>query len=109
MRNADEDFGVKHPIILPSFHHVTQLLIEDRHLVMGHFGMTITWMSLRQKHWVIKGAAAVRKMVGKCLFCRKRIASVRKQLMADLPKGRLGSNNPPFYITGVDYFSPFRD
>ena len=27
--------------------------------------------------------------------------------MADLPEGKLSSNNPPFYITGVDYFDPF--
>ena len=107
LRNADEDFGVKHPIILPSSHHVTRLLIENHHRAMGHSGMTITWTSLRQKYWVIKGAEAVRKVLGKCLFCRKRNASVGKQLMADLPEGRLSTNNPPFYITGVDYFGPF--
>jgi len=87
LKNADEEFDVKHPIILPSSHHVTRLLIEDHHQVMGYSGMAITWTSLRQQYWVIRGAATVRKVLGKCLFCRKRNASVGKQLMADLPEG----------------------
>ena len=107
LRNARENFDVKHPIILPSSHHVTRLLIEDHHCLMGHSGMASTWTSLRQRFWIIKGAATVRKILGKCLFCRKRNASPGKQIMADLPEGRLSVNNPVFYVTGVDYFGPF--
>ena len=107
LRNARENFDVKHPIILPSSHHVTRLLIEDHHCLMGHSGMASTWTSLRQRFWIIKGAATVRKILGKCLFCRKRNASPEKQITADLPEGRLSVNNPVFYVTGVDYFGPF--
>ena len=107
LRNARENFDVKHPIILPSSHHVTRLLIEDHHRLMGHSGMASTWTSLRQRFWIVKGAATVRKILGKCLFCRKRNASPGKQIMADLPEGRLSVNNPVFYVTGVDYFGPF--
>ena len=107
LRNARENFDVKHPIILPSSHHVTRLLIEDHHCLMGHYGMASTWTSLRQRFWIIKGAATVRKILRKCLFCRKRNASPGKQIMADLPEGRLSVNNPVFYVTGVDYFGPF--
>jgi len=49
LKNADEEFDVKHPMILPSSYHVTWLLIEDHHRVMGHSGMAITWTSLRLK------------------------------------------------------------
>ena len=107
LRNARENFDVKHPIILPSSHHVTRLLIEDHYCLMEHSGMASTWTSLRQRFWIIKGAATVRKILRKCLFCRKRNASPGKQIMADLPEGRLSVNNPVFYVTGVDYFGPF--
>ena len=107
LRNARENFDVKHSIILPSSHHVTRLLIEDHHCLMGHSGMASTWTSLRQRFWIIKGAATVRKISRKCLFCRKRNASPGKQIMADLPEGRLSVNNPVFYVTGVDYFGSF--
>jgi len=39
LKNADEEFDVKHPIILPSSHHVTRLLIENHYQVnelLGH-------------------------------------------------------------------------
>ena len=75
LRNARENFDVKHPIISPSSHHVTRLLIEDHHRLMGHSGMASTWTSLRQRFWIVKGAATVRKILGKCLFCRKGNAS----------------------------------
>ena len=107
LRNARENFDVKHPIILSSSHHVTRLLIEDHHRLMGHSGMASTWTSLRQRFWIVKGAATVRRILGKCLFCRKRNASPGKQIMANLLEGRLSVNNPVFYITGVDYFGPF--
>ena len=38
VRNADEDFGVKHTIILLSSHHVPRLLTEDHHRVMVILG-----------------------------------------------------------------------
>ena len=107
LRNARKNFDVKHPIIVPSSHHVTRLLIEDHHRLMGHSGMASTWTSLRQKFCIVKGAATVRKILGKCLFCRKRNASPGKQIMADLPEGRLSVNNPVFNVTGVDYFGSF--
>ena len=36
LKNARENFDVKHPIILPSSHYVTSLLFQDHHRSMGH-------------------------------------------------------------------------
>ena len=58
---------------------------------MGH-----TWASLRQSYWIVKGSVTVRRVIGNCVFCKKRIASVGQQLMADLLLGRLQVNEPPF-------------
>ena len=100
-------FSRKHPIILPCDRHVTHLIIEDQRQRTGHCGMANTWTQLRQTYWIVKGAATVRKVLGKCVFCRRRNAKLSLQVMSDLPAERLTRNKPPFYFTGVDFFGPF--
>ena len=106
LRNAPVSLDSKFPIILPSDSHFTELVILDHHAKVGHSGMGHTWSSLRQKFWIIKGSTAVRRVIGKCLFCRKRNASLGFQLMADLPPGRLQLDKPVFSHVGIDYFGP---
>ena len=95
LTNAPLSFSARHPIIMPNDHHVTRLL-EDYHRRMGHQGMSSTWTALRQSFWILKGAATVRNVLGKCLFCRRRNARPGVQMMTDLPKERLTPNKPPF-------------
>ena len=104
---SPENFDIKHPVILPSEGHATRLLIEHHHREMGHCGMSHTWTSLRQVYWILRGAATVRRVLNQCLLCKKRNLCLGRQLMADLPSGRVTSDNPPFHHTGVDYFGPF--
>ncbi|XP_054752108.2 uncharacterized protein LOC129257739 [Lytechinus pictus] len=104
--NAPIDFEAKHPIILPSSHHVTTLLILHYHLIVGHSGAGLTWSSLREKYWIIKGGATVRKVIGKCFDCRKRNAPRLQQMMSELPAERVTPEKPPFTYVGVDYFGP---
>ena len=106
LRNAPVGLDSKYPIILPSDSHFTELVILDHHTKVGHSGMGHTWSSLRQKFWIIKGSTTVRRVIGKCLFCRKRNASLGSQLMADLPPGRLQLDKPVFSHVGIDYFGP---
>jgi len=97
----------RHLTIMPNDHHVTRLLIEAYQQRMGHQGMSSTWTTLRQSCWILKDAATVRKVLGKCFFSRRRNARPGVQMMAGLPEERLIPNKPPFYLTGVDYFRPF--
>ena len=101
---ADE---VKHPVILPPDHHVTTVLITHYHHKVGHSGAGMTWAALRERFWIIRGGATVRKVLARCFKCRKRNAKRGEQLMADLPAERATSDKPPFTNTGVDYFGPF--
>ena len=104
LQRSSHDFDVKHSIIMPSDSHVTRLLIEDQHRRIGHGGSSHTWTTLRQRYWIVKGAATICKVLGHCLFCKRRNSSFGKQFIADLPLCRVTSGNPPFYFTGVDYF-----
>ena len=96
---APVDFSVRHPVILPSDSHFTALLILHHHQLVGHSGIGHMWASLRQSYWIVKGSVTVRRVIGNCVFCKKRNAPVGQQLMADLPLGRLQVNEPLVPVT----------
>ena len=104
LERAPVQYGNKHPVILPNYSPLTDLFIYRHHLEVGHSGVGHTWTSLRQQYWIIKGSSAVRRVIGNCILCKKRNASVCKQIMADLPECRLQPDSPPFTHVGVDYF-----
>ena len=107
LEKAPISWETKHPIILPSKSPLGKLLTFRCHQKAGHSGMGHTWALLRQHFWVIKGAATVRQVIGKCVLCRKHNAKAGEQLMANLPEGRLKVNSPPFAHVGIDYFGLF--
>ena len=107
LQNAPVSFDLKHPIILPHSHHVTDLIIRHHHDELHHVGASHTWTALRQRFGVIKGGVAVRRVLGQCVLCRKRGARVGQQLMADLPRERTAAHQPPFSHVGVNFFGPF--
>ena len=57
-------------MILPSKHHVTDLVIRDCHEREGHVGAGQVLASVREKFWILRGHAAVRRVIEKCLKCR---------------------------------------
>ncbi len=98
--------STKHPVILPKDSHVTHLIIQETHNKLAHAGRNHVLAKLRETYWVIHGNATVRKMIAKCVTCRRLRMPVSGQKMADLPPERC-SDAPPFTYTGVDLFGPF--
>ena len=94
-------------MILPYKHYVTDLIIYYYHDKVGHMGSNVVLSEIREKFWVIKGHAAVRRIISKCIICRKNRGKVVGQKMADLPIDRTKSDVAPFYVTGIDCFGPF--
>ena len=97
LRPAQASFDSKHQIILP----------KNDHLISGHSSREYVLSLLRKQFWVIKGSSAVRRILSKCVSCRRRQAPVLEQKMADLPEDRLTPDQPPFTAVGVDCFGPF--
>lgn len=106
LANAPVSDAAKHPVILPQHHHITDLIIWDLHEQTGHSGIERVLAEARQSVWIVKGRGAVKRVLRKCLPCKRRKASVSTQLMADLPEDRVTPDEPPFARTGVDYFGP---
>ena len=107
LNHADLHFQMKHPIILPSNHHVTDLIIRHYHAMTGHTGSERVLAETRQMFWIVKGRAMVRRVLSKCITCKKLRAQPVSQFMGDLPKDRVTPNEAPFTRVGVDYFGPF--
>ena len=106
LQNSPLDYQSKHQLLLPHKHHVTKLLIMDVHESVGHLGQEYVLTSLRQRFWIVKGRAAVRKVLSGCLTCGKQNSLRGTQIMGELPRDRLTPGDPPFSYVRIDYFGP---
>ncbi|XP_078495514.1 uncharacterized protein LOC144750757 [Ciona intestinalis] len=106
LNRAPVVYDLRHPAVIPQRSQFTELLIKDHHFKVGHSGMGHTWASLRQRYWIVKGGAAVRHVLGKCLPCRRRNSKPGEQMMAELPESRMQINEAAFSHVGIDYFGP---
>ena len=98
--------NLKHQIILPRHHPVTDLLILLYHKSNHHCGRDQTLALLRERYWIVKAKSIIRKVLSTCLLCKHARSMPKPQLMGNLPKERIAVFKPPFTITGVDCFGP---
>ena len=106
LQHSSLPFEARHPAILPSKSHVTDILIQHIHQTEGHQGRQHVLACLRERYWVIKANSAVRRTLSNCVQCRRLQGRPLKQEMADLPADRVTSDFPPFSFVGVDCFGP---
>lgn len=97
----------KQPVILPKQSHVASLVLRHVHELTAHAGRNHMMAKLREKFWIPGAGGAIRKLLAKCITCRRLHGTAGKQLMADLPECRLLPDDPPFTRVGMDYFGPF--
>ena len=109
LQHADHPYESKHPVVLPKKHPVTYLVIKGVDEGLEHESgeeHVLTW--LRCRFWVIRGRAAVRKVINHCQMCRSCFnAKPFRQMMAPLPKSRVTSTLRAFKRVGVDFGSPY--
>ena len=106
MENAELTEATRYPILLPSSDRFTDLVIEDSHTRILHSGVSQTLSSIRMKYWIIRGRATVKKVLRKCVLCKRLEGGPYKMPpMAPLTKTRV-SEAIPFSRTGLDYLGP---
>ena len=105
LNNSQLGLDSKHPIILPKYSPLSNLLITDSHLKTLHGGTQITLTHIRQSYWIIGGRAPVRSHILKCVKCYRYRGERAQQLMGQLPATRVTASRP-FLNTGVDYAGP---
>ncbi|XP_072041348.1 uncharacterized protein [Amphiura filiformis] len=96
----------KYPVILPRNSYVSELILRQIHESTGHCGRNHMLANLQQHYWILGANSAARKLINRCIICRKQRAKRQVQKMADLPEDRLQPEEPPFTRVGMDFFGP---
>ena len=96
----------KHPIVLPTRHPLTRLVVLDGHCNNEHVGVQHTLLYTKKRYWIVKGTWSVKKYLKDCMRCAIEHARPIRQLMADLPIDRVSSCSKAFEVSGMDYFGP---
>ena len=79
----------KQQIVLPKEDHVTRLIIDNYNKACWHSGREHVLASVRQKFWITQGSSTVRRVLEKCVSCRRGQAQLCQQKMADLLESRV--------------------
>ncbi|XP_011858180.1 PREDICTED: uncharacterized protein LOC105555749 [Vollenhovia emeryi] len=95
----------KHPLVIPSEHHLTRLINMDRHVRLFHAGLAATLAAVRCEFWPISGMSTVKRYLAKCVVCRKAQPKPYQQIMGQLPEARVQISRP-FAKVGLDYCGP---
>ena len=101
LQNSSLPVSAKHPILLPTKHPVTDLLILSCHSKEGHMGSSHVLNALSEEFWILQGKSTVKKDLGLCYACKYWKAGAGNQQMAPLPVHRV-TPNPPFTACGTD-------
>ncbi|XP_053686396.1 uncharacterized protein LOC128735940 [Sabethes cyaneus] len=99
-------FDVKHPVILPKNHAVTDKLILFYHEKLGHGNRETVFNELRQRFHIPKLRSAIAKVAKCCMWCRVNRCQPQVPMMAPLPVQRVTPRLRPFSSVGVDYLGP---
>ncbi|XP_048585406.1 uncharacterized protein LOC125568078 [Nematostella vectensis] len=104
--NSELATDARMPIILPRDHRLTELVILDCHSKLHHSGVSGTLAQLRTRFWVPKGRQVVKKIVHRCVTCKKLEGrAYATPPVADLPGFRV-TQAEPFSKVGVDFTGP---
>ena len=104
--NAELPTSTVNPILLPRDDYFTELIIRDIHTDTLHAGTSQTLLSIRQSYWIPQGRITVRKILKRCVICKKIEGGPYKTpRFPDFPAERVRKAKP-FSYSGVDYFGP---
>jgi hypothetical protein len=95
----------KRPLLLPSKHPLTQLLVREYHRQATHSGPKTTFALMARRYSLL--LSALKNVTYKCQHCRERTPVPVKYPQAALHKNRLQAWTYVFHDTGMDHFGPF--
>ena len=105
MENADVAYETRFPILLRDGHFLT-LLIRQCHEEVMHGGTEATLNKLRNRFWVVRGRQVVKRIVSRCITCRRHQAKPALPPPSPaLPVYRVAADFS-FQFTGTDFAGP---
>ena len=105
LKHSDSEFDNRYPIILPKEHRLTELIVRKCQEEV-HSGVRATLCRLRTKYWVVRGRQMVKRILGKCVTCKRLEGkSYSRAPQADMPEFRVRQAGP-FSQVGIDFAGP---
>ena len=95
-----------HPVILAAADHLTIILFDYYHLLLGHCGPSTLLTHSANIYHVLGGRTLSRTVCSRCVTCRKQAARASSQLLGQLPPFRVEPQHV-FLNTGMDFCGPF--
>ncbi len=106
LANADLPYDEKFPKLLPSYHKLTELIIQHTHKQACHSGANHTLSKIREKYWIPNGKVVTKNAIKNCVLCKRHQGLPYAIPPAPpLPKERLTEGHPFSYI-GIDHMGP---
>ena len=106
LSQADLRYAGKYPAIIPRENKLTDLIVRDCHSSVYHCGIKDTLAELRTDFWIVRGRQYVKKVLSKCVVCRRLEGkSFNQPATSDLPDFRL-QETLAFTTAGIDYAGP---
>lgn len=99
-------YDQRNPIILPSKHPITRLIIHDVHVKYWHANYNTVLNELRQIYVIPHARTILKSVRAACQTCKIRSARPEVPEMSALPRSRLAAYMRPFTYVGVDCFGP---
>ena len=106
LANTEVPFATKFPILIPRSHYLSTLIVKQAHERVLHDGVKETLTETRSKFWIPSGRSFTRKIIHKCVTCRKfEGLPFKSPKPPPLPECRV-KEVPAFSFTGVDFAGP---
>ena len=104
--NSELPPAAKNPMLLDKNHYLTNLIVKECHERVMHGGVKATLTELRSRYWIVQGRQLVKKLLYKCVTCRRFQGKPYCPPPAPpLPSFQV-SESRPFSVTGVDFAGP---
>ena len=107
LKHAKLPQHTRQPVILPSDHRLTLLIVADAHNEINHAGVEHTLSIVRREYYLTKDRRSIRKTLTRCVKFRRRRDQPQPPILASLPEERLMSFIRPFSTSNPDIFGPF--
>jgi len=105
LMHREDTTGFRYPVLLPHQHPVVEQIIRRQHLSKNHAGAQMLLSSIRENYWIVKGRRAIRRIVDKCVKCRRFNTKRPNVEPASLPTDRVATSRV-FEVIGVDLAGP---
>ena len=63
LNQSNLPLSMKNPVLLPTKHRFTELLVMERHNAVHHNGMPDTLAAVRERYWIVKGGVVVKEVI----------------------------------------------